>query len=66
VKDRDRGRPLELVTSDDYPAYETALLKPTGGGGDHGPATEPQDVPDKPAPGIELCHVEKRREKGRW
>ena len=30
VKDRTGGRALELVTSDDYPAYETALLDAYG------------------------------------
>jgi hypothetical protein len=32
VKDRTGGRVLELVTSDDYPAYETALLNAYGQG----------------------------------
>ena len=30
VKDRTGGRVLDLVTSDDYPAYETALLDAYG------------------------------------
>jgi IS1 family transposase len=67
-KQRTGGRVPELATSDDYPAYETALLgaygrevtaTPTGREGR-------RMVPAKvPPPGLNYATVEKRREKGR-
>ena len=68
VKDRTGGRVLDLVTSDEYPAYETALLDAYG----HEVATTATGrpsrkmAPDKaPPPGMNYATVEKRREKGR-
>jgi len=65
---RTGGRVPELVTSDDYPAYETALREaygqeiattPTG-------KTSRRMIPEKvPPPGMNYATVEKRREKGR-
>jgi hypothetical protein len=68
VKDRTGGRPLELVTSDDYPAYETALLNAYGQEVATTATGRPSRkmVPDKaPPPGMNYATVEKRREKGR-
>ncbi len=68
VKGRTGGRVLELATSDDYPAYETALwnaygqevtVTATG-------RVSRKMVPDKvPPAGMNYATVEKRREKGR-
>ncbi len=65
---RTGGRPLNLMTSDDYPAYETAILHaygetitPTTTGGPGRPGA-PSRVP--PA-GLNYAVVTKRREKGR-
>jgi IS1 family transposase len=63
--DRDR---LKLVTSDEYPAYETALLSAFG---EEVTTTATgrvsrKMVPEKaPPPGLNYATVEKRREKGR-
>jgi hypothetical protein len=68
VKDRTGGRVLDLVTSDDYPAYETALLEAYGqevtttATGRPVRAMAPEKVPP---PGMNYATVEKRREKGR-
>jgi IS1 family transposase len=68
VKDRTGGRVLGLATSDDYPAYETALLNAYGqevtttATGRPGRKMVPEKVP--PA-GMNYATVEKRREKGR-
>ena len=68
VKQRTGGRVLDLATSDDYPAYETALWNAYG----HEVATTATGrparkmVPDKvPPAGMNYATVEKRREKGR-
>ena len=59
---------LKLVTSDEYPAYETALLKTFG----EKVATTATGRPSRkmvaektPPPGLNYATVEKRREKGR-
>lgn len=68
VKDRTGGRVLDLVTSDDYPAYETALLNAYGQEVATTAAGRPSRkmVPAKvPPPGLNYATVEKRREKGR-
>lgn len=68
VKDRTGGRVLDLVTSDNYPAYETALLEAYGqevtttATGRPSRAMVPEQVPP---PGMNYATVEKRREKGR-
>jgi len=68
VKDRTGGRVLDLVTSDEYPAYKTALLNAYG---EEVTTTATgrrsrKMVPDKvPPPGMNYATVEKRREKGR-
>jgi len=68
VKERTAGRVLDLVTSDEYQAYETALLNAYGqevattatGRGSR------KMVPDTiPPAGMNYATVEKRREKGR-
>ena len=68
VKDRTGSRVLGLVTSDDYPAYETALLEAYGQGVTTTATGRPSRamVPGKvPPPGMSYATVEKRREKGR-
>lgn len=68
VKDRTGGRVLGLVTSDDYPAYETALLEAYGQEVTTTATGRPSGkmVPDKvPPTGMNYATVEKRREKGR-
>jgi hypothetical protein len=68
VKDRTGGRVLDLVTSDDYPAYETALLEAYGQEVTTTATGRPSRklVPEKvPPPGMSYATVEKRREKGR-
>jgi hypothetical protein len=68
VKDRTGGRVLGLVTSDDYPAYETALLEAYGQEVTTTATGRPsrQMVPQKvPPPGISYATVEERRERGR-
>ncbi len=68
VKERTGGRVLDLATSDDYPAYETALLNAYG---QEVTTTATgrvsrKMVPDKvPPAGMNYATVEKRREKGR-
>jgi IS1 family transposase len=68
VKVRTGGRVLELVTSDDYPAYETALLNAYGQEVTTTATGRParKMVAEKvPPPGMNYATVEKRREKGR-
>jgi IS1 family transposase len=68
VEERTGGRELDLATSDDYPAYETALLNAYGqevtttATGRVNRKMVPEKVP--PA-GMNYATVEKRREKGR-
>ncbi len=67
-KDRTGGRVPDLATSDEYPAYETALLNAYG---QEVTTTAPgrpgrKMVPGKvPPAGLNYATVEKRREKGR-
>ena len=68
VKDRTGGRVLDLATSDDYPAYETALLNAYGEEVETTATGRParKMIPDKvPPPGMNDATVEKRRQKGR-
>jgi hypothetical protein len=68
VKDRTGGRVMDLMTSDDYPAYEAAILQAYG---QEVTTTSTgrlsrRLVPEKvPPPGLTYATVEKRREKGR-
>ncbi len=68
MKERTGGRVLDLATSDDYPAYETALLNAYGEEVATTATGRPSRkmVPGKiPPPGMNSATVEKRREKGR-
>jgi hypothetical protein len=68
VKGRTGGRVLELTTSDDYSAYETALLEAYGQEVATTATGRPSRkmVPDKvPPAGMNYATVEKRKEKGR-
>jgi IS1 family transposase len=68
VKDRTGGRGLDLVTSDDYPVYETALLEAYGQEVTTTPTGRPRRkmIAEKVAPpGLNYATVEKKREKGR-
>ena len=68
VKQRTGGRVLDLMTSDDYPAYETAILNAYGQEVTTTPTGRPSRrmAPEKvPPPGLNYATVEKRREKGR-
>jgi hypothetical protein len=68
VKQRTGGRVMDLMTSDDYPAYETAILNAYGQEVTTTPTGRPSRrmVPEKvPPPGLNYATVEKRREKGR-
>jgi hypothetical protein len=68
VKQRTGGRVMDLLTSDDYPAYETAILNAYGQEVETTPSGRPgrRMVPEKrPPPGLNYATVEKRREKGR-
>jgi IS1 family transposase len=68
VKERTEGRPLQLMTSDDYPAYKDAILHvygtevtttPTG-------RDTKRMVPEKvPPPELTYATVEKKRRLGR-
>jgi IS1 family transposase len=68
VKDRTGGRVLDLVTSDEYPAYETALLNAYGkevtATATGRPSRKMASGKVLPA-GMNYATVEKRREKGR-
>ena len=65
---RTGGRLMDLMTSDDYPAYETAILRAYGETvtpprtGKRGRPRAPYRVPP---PGLIYATVTKRREKGR-
>jgi hypothetical protein len=68
VRRRTGGRVMDLMTSDDYPAYETAILQAYG----QAVVTTPTGRPSRrmtpakvPPPGLNYATVEKRREKGR-
>jgi hypothetical protein len=68
VKDRTGGRVMDLMTSDGYPAYETAILDAYGEEVTTTPSGRPSRrvVPEKvPPPGLSYATVEKRRQKGR-
>jgi IS1 family transposase len=68
VKDRTGGQVLSLVTSDEYPAYETALLNAYGEEVETTTTGRParKMVAEKvPPAGMNYATVEKRREKGR-
>jgi IS1 family transposase len=68
VKDRTGGEVLGLVTSDEYPAYETALLDAYGEEVETTTTGRParKMVAEKrPPSGMNYATVEKRREKGR-
>jgi len=68
VKDRTGGRVLDLATSDEYPAYKTALLNAYGvevtttATGRRSRKMVAEKVPPS---GMNYATVEKRREKGR-
>lgn len=68
VKRRTGGRVLDLATSDEYSAYETALLNAYGEEVETTATGRParKMIPDKvPPAGMNYATVEKRREKGR-
>jgi hypothetical protein len=68
VQQRTGGRVLDLMTSDDYPAYETAILDAYGREVTTTPTGRPSRkmIPEKvPPPGLNYATVAKRREKGR-
>jgi IS1 family transposase len=65
---RTKGRIMDLMTSDDYPVYETAILHAYGQEVTITPTGRPSRrmTPAKvPPPGLTYATVEKRREKGR-
>jgi IS1 family transposase len=68
VKRRTEGRMMGLMTSDEYPAYATAILDAYGDEVTTTPSGRGarRMVPEKVAPpGLTYATVEKRREKGR-
>jgi hypothetical protein len=68
AKQRTGGRVMDLMTSDNYPAYETAILEAYGVEITTTPTGQPSRklVPEKvPPPGLKYATVEKVREKGR-
>jgi IS1 family transposase len=68
VQKRTGRRMMDLWTSDDYPAYETAILEAYGQEVTTTPAGRPSRrmAPAKePPPGLNYATVEKRRERGR-
>jgi IS1 family transposase len=68
VKQRTDGRVPDLMTSDNYPAYESAILEAYGEEVTTTPTGRPsrQMTPAKvPPPGLNYATVEKKREKGR-
>ena len=68
VKQRTGGRVMDLRTSDDYPAYETAILQSYGQEVTTTATGRPSRrmVPAKvPPPGLNYATVAERREKGR-
>lgn len=65
---RTGGRLMSLMTSDDYPAYETAILRAYGETVEPprtGKAGRPKGPYRAPPPGLTYATVVKRREKGR-
>jgi hypothetical protein len=69
VKQRMGGRVPDLVTTDDDPAYETALLNAYGQEVTTTATGRPSRkmVPDKaPPPGLNYATVEKRLREGGW
>ena len=58
---------MRLMTSDDYPAYKTAILHVYGDGGhDHAHGPRPQaDGPGEGAAGADLCHGREAARMGR-
>ena len=68
VKQRTGGRPVRLLTSDDYPAYKEAILHIYGSEVSTTPTgrASKRMVPEKvPPPGLTYATVEKRRRLGR-
>jgi hypothetical protein len=68
VQQRTGGRVMDLMTSDNYPAYETAILNAYGQEFATTPTSRPSRriTPEKvPPPCLNYATVEKRREKGR-
>jgi hypothetical protein len=68
VKRRTEGRVMDLMTSDNSPAYETAILNAYGREVTAAPTGRPSRrmAPGKvPPPGLNYATVEKKREKGR-
>jgi hypothetical protein len=68
TKQRTGGRVMGLMTSDDDPAYETAILNTYGQEVTTTPTGRPSRrmIPEKvPPPGLNYATVEKKREKGR-
>ena len=68
VKDRAGGRVLDLATSDEYPAYRTALLNAYGEEVTTtatGRRSRKMVAEELPPPGMNYATVEKRRVRGR-
>jgi IS1 family transposase len=68
AQDRTGGPVMDLMTSDDYPAYETAILQAYGPEVTTTATGRPSRkmIPEKvPPPGLSYATVAKRREKGR-
>ena len=68
VKERTEGRTLRLMTSDDYPAYETAIERVYGADVTTTPSGRPgrRMVPEKAVPPeLTYATVEKRKRRGR-
>jgi IS1 family transposase len=68
VKDRTGGRMMDLMTSDDYPAYEMAILHAYGETitpPRTGKPGRPRAPYKAPPPGLTYATVTKRRERGR-
>ena len=68
VHRRTEGRPVELITSDDYPVYEEAIRHVYGEEVTTTPTGRParRMVPEQvPPPGLIYATVEKRRRRGR-
>jgi IS1 family transposase len=68
VKERTEGRTLRLMTSDDYPAYETAIERVYGADVTTTPSSRPSRrmVPEKAVPPeLTYATVEKRQRRGR-
>jgi IS1 family transposase len=68
VKERTEGRTLRLMTSDDYPAYETAIERVYGADVTTTPSSRPSRrmVPEKAVPPeLTYATVEERKRRGR-